>query len=324
MLDEYGTYSLLRGLSRASIEAHFSRFRLFAEWCAERGIDLAAPTAADMQSYIQYLHERTSHHTGRPLSVNTIRKHVDFLKVFGTYLIETGRAKENPAAGLTRPKSPKRVPHSYSADQVRVILKELHAMTGSSTRRKMQIAAFIFLILDTGLRISEALHLRPCDIDFHGRMLRVIGKGDRERVIPFGTVTRELLKQVISMCQVGPEDYIWRSPRTGKPFTSAAVRNTLRILRRRLHEQHNISIPVRPHIFRHTFARNWIVGGGDQFSLMRILGHTSTAMTNHYVRLWSDDLRRKHDAVSPAEKMGIGDLITPKDDETWLTTNSSN
>lgn len=306
---EYRTYLMIRGLSGASIEAHASRFRLFAAWCTERRIDPDCPSDSDMQTYVQHLYERPSVHTGRPLSVNTIRKHIDFLKVYGAFLVESGRAEENPAANLLRPTPPRRVPHSYTADQVRTILEELHAMTGSSSRRKMQIAAFLYLILDTGLRISEALHFRPCDIDFHGRMVRVLGKGDRERMVPFGGMSGELLRRIIRMHRIGPEDFIWRSPQTGKPFTSATVRNTLRILRRRLHENHNISIPVRPHAFRHTFARNWIVNGGDQFSLMRILGHTSAQMTNHYVRLWSDDLRKKHDVVSPAEKMGIAELV---------------
>jgi len=307
---EYLSYLRLCGLSSASIEAHASRFRLFTAWCAKKGIDPAGATTEVMQNYVAHLYERPNQRfSGRGLSVNTIRKHIDFLKVFGAFLHETGKTAENPAAGLTRPKPSNRVPYSYTAEQAKIILEELHAMTGSSNRRKMQIAALLYLILDTGLRISEAIHLRPCDIDFHERMIRVIGKGDRERVVPFGEVTGGLLKRIIQMNQLGPEDFIWRSPHTGKPFTTAAVRNTLRILRRRLHERHGISIPVRPHIFRHTFARTWIVNGGDQFSLMRMLGHTSAQMTNHYVRLWSEDLRKKHDAVSPAEKMGIAEFI---------------
>jgi len=307
---EYLSYLRLCGLSVASIEPHASRFRLFTAWCAKKGIDPAGATIEVMQNYVAHLYERPNQRfSGRGLSVNTIRKHIDFLKVFGAFLHETGKTAENPAAGLTRPKPPKRVPHSYTTDHVRTIFEELHVMTGSSNRRKMQIAAFLYLIMDTGLRISEAIRLRPCDIDFHNRMLLVIGKGDRERMVPFGEVTSELLKRIIQMNRIGPEDFIWRSPRTGKPFTTAAVRNTLRILRRRLHERHNISIPVRPHIFRHTFARNWIISGGDQFSLMRILGHTSAQMTNHYVRLWSEDLRKKHDEVAPAERTGVAEIV---------------
>ena len=308
---EYLADLRLRGASDATIASHTNRLRLFLTWCENRGIGIKDFSEQTFREYLQHLYERPNQRfAGRNLSRATIRKHVDFLKSFARFLMESKRATENYAANILRPRVPKRVPHSFSEEQVRIILEELHTMTGSSRKGRMQKAIFLYLVLDTGLRISEALRLRPCDIDFGNRMLRVIGKGDREREIPFGERTGELLKRVISLNGIGPDDYIWKSPRTGKPFSSGAVRNTLRILRRRLHEKYSISIPISPHVFRHTFARTWIVNGGDQFSLMRMLGHTSAQMTNHYVRLWLEDLKRKHEKVAPAERFGIGELFS--------------
>lgn len=299
---DFREYGRIRGLSEWSLKSWKWRFRLFAAWCEGQEIDVERLNERVFEAYVAYLYERPNRvFPQAKLSKATIRKHVDLLKQFGRFLVTRGLAERHYGERLIRPVAPPRVPDTYTDEQVRAIFTEFSRLPSEREGKRLK-AALLFLILDTGLRISEALHIRTCDVDFDRRMIRVLGKGGKEREVPFGRKSAELLQRL--MVGLGPDEYIWRSPRTGRPITSAAVRNTLRAIQRRLREK-GIHVAVHPHGFRHTFARNWIMNRGDQFSLMCILGHTTVAMTNHYVQLWGVDLAQKHAEIAPADRLEI-------------------
>jgi|GEM_PF-980589 len=299
---DFQEYGRIRGLSEWSLKSWKWRFRLFAAWCEGREIEVEGLNERVFEAYVAYLYDRPNRvFPQAKLSKATIRKHVDLLKQFGRFLMTRGLAERHYGERLKRPVAPPRVPDTYTDEQVRAIFAEFSRLP-SLREGKRRKAVLLFLILDTGLRISEALHIRPRDVDFGRRMIRVFGKGGKEREVPFGRKSAELLRGLMS--GLGPDEYIWKSSRTGRPITSAAVRNTLRTVQRRLREK-EVHLAVHPHGFRHTFARNWILNGGDQFSLMRILGHSTVAMTNYYVQLWGADLAQKHAEIAPADRLNI-------------------
>lgn len=157
---------------------------------------------------------------------------------------------------------------------------------------RQRLHILICLLLDTGLRISEALGLRKEDVDFENFLLRVHGKGNKQRLVPFSHEMRRIL---------------WRyySQRAGNILfgtrhdTQMFPRNIGRSVKL-LGEQLGITgVRISPHTLRHTFALSYVRNGGDVFRLQRILGHSTLEMTRRYVNLQTADLQAVHDRLSP-------------------------
>ncbi|WP_018305490.1 tyrosine-type recombinase/integrase [Desulfitobacterium hafniense] len=298
-----------QGVSKNTQLRAQTSIELFFQWLNESKIETTDQLSHDaFENYVAYLYERPSRtRPEKGLEKSTIAKQIDFLKHFSRFLLAKKYVFADFAENLTRPKPKWTVIQAFSDVQVRLIFSELNRAPSKGRTRK---AILIFLLLDTGLRISEALHIVPKDIDFLRRLILVIGKGDKQREVPFSERTAILLQRLIAENSIARNEYIWRSERTGRPMTTAAFRNTLLRIKKNLGAQGGIdAMRVSPHIFRHTFAKNWIKSGGDAFSLRLILGHSSIQMTQKYVDLWSVDLLERHDLCRPTAKLGIDDQM---------------
>jgi integrase/recombinase XerD len=154
-----------------------------------------------------------------------------------------------------------------------------------------RLLAIVCTLLDCGLRIEECLAVRRVDVDFDNLLLKVKGKGDKERVVPFSC---ELRKRLYHWC--GQHEFGLVFPtRHGTRLGRRDVLRDLKALCRRL----GFEPPRRTiHALRHTFALNYIRKGGGEFRLQKMLGHTSLAMTRKYVNLATSDLQEKHEQVS--------------------------
>ena len=156
----------------------------------------------------------------------------------------------------------------------------------------------MLILLDTGLRISEVVSIKEQDIDWNRNSIRVMGKGSKERVVPFGrTVKRALLAYLKRRGHIVGNDHIFVSE-LGDPLWREPVRRNIRKYGARAGLT---GVRCSPHTFRHTFACNWIRNGGDVFSLQRILGHSTMHTVRLYVNLADSDLEAAHLKWSPVD-----------------------
>ena len=189
-------------------------------------------------------------------------------------------------------KEQQKVMQTFSEQQVRRLID-----VKGKTRFERQVQTIACLILDTGLRIDEALSLdRETDLDLENLLLTVRqGKGSKDRVVPFSPQMRKRL---------------FRHLKTDKPAYGSLLffagggdkieqRNALRVFKRLCERCSVKGVRASFHTLRHTFATFYLRNGGDVFRLQRILGHSSLEMTRRYVQLQTDDLRRVHDRLSP-------------------------
>ena len=158
----------------------------------------------------------------------------------------------------------------------------------------------LLTLIDTGLRVSELCGLGVCDIDWSSGFMRVLGKGSKERLVPFGTTLRRALHEYIGRKgQFGGDHYLFVNQ-----FAQRLDRRVVRLILLKLGEKAGVKgVRISPHTCRHTFAKNWILNGGDPFSLQRILGHTTQQMVSHYVNLAANDIRVQHSKFSPADRL---------------------
>jgi len=195
------------------------------------------------------------------------------------------------------PKLPKQFPYVLNNSQVQALLKAAYHRNFEGIRNY----AMILMFLDTGIRRSELINLNLRDIDLASRSLRVIGKGNKERIVYLGRVAAKALREWLS--KRGFREYD-----DGTFITRAGDRLKLRYidkLMERIAKKAKITgVRCSPHTLRHTFATNYIRNGGDPFSLQQLLGHSDIKTVMIYVHMGGTALREAHAKFSPVDRMG--------------------
>jgi integrase/recombinase XerD len=164
------------------------------------------------------------------------------------------------------------------------------------TPGERRLHALISMLLDTGIRIEEALSLKGECVDLENLLITVYGKGQKERVIPMSFELRKVLHRWL----LGHQFPLVFPTRQGAHMTQRNVLRDFKVVAKRL----GISnVRVSFHTLRHTFAVNYIRDGGDVFRLQRILGHSTLEMTRRYVNLQTEDLSAVHNRLSPLANM---------------------
>ncbi len=244
---------------------------------AEPPVDSLAP--AELRAWLVKLRETLS-----PISVAGF---VRGLKAFGNWCALEELAEAKALRTLRRPQVPHKLVEPLTDEALRRLLD------GASTRDR----AILLMFLDTGLRLSELAGLRTANLRPDGSV-KVVGKGARERIVPVGTTARQALARYLRQGDGHPDGVVFRSRRGG----ALGWRGIQQVFRR-MKLQAGIPGRCSPHTLRHTFARAYLVNGGDVFSLQRILGHATLDMVKRYVALADSDVAKRHRAASPADRL---------------------
>jgi site-specific recombinase XerD len=220
------------------------------------------------------------------------------LKAFGTWVASEYDLEPHPLRGLKVPKVPDVLVRSLRDADILQLIAAIHPHSRFPDR---DLAVFL-LILDTGLRVSEAAALKIRDVDFEAGRCRVMGKGSKERIVPIGRRARKALRRYLV---VSGRAHDLDTPVFGRQGGGALSVVGLQHLIQRVVAQSSLSLRCSPHVLRHTFARGFLTNGGDVFSLQRILGHSpaSLQVTRRYVNLLDDDLRETHRRASPVDRL---------------------
>jgi site-specific recombinase XerD len=259
--------------------------RAVAAFGADHPIDRL--TGPDLRAWLVEL--RT---TLAPVSV---AGYVRTLKVFGNWLQTEELAEASALRALRKPRVPDKLIEPISDDTLRRLL-------GLASVRDR---AILLLLLDTGLRVSEAAGIRLGDLRPDGSV-KVMGKGAKERIVPIGTTARGAIVRYLGQRGPGTPDAPLFLGRRG-----ALDWRGMQQVFKRLKVRAGVTGRCSPHSLRHTFARSYLVNGGDAFSLQRILGHTTLDMVKRYVSLAAFEIvRRLHAVASPADRLLIGPKVS--------------
>ena len=212
------------------------------------------------------------------------------------YVGLAGYCLTNPVSGVVKMQAQDTEIPSFTKSQLHDLLAQPKAQTfcGLRDRTMMQLLA------DTGLRLRELLDLQVDQIDTKRRVLRSIaGKNGKLADVPMSQAMSKKLETYLA---------VRGRPATEAVFvTLAGTPVSRRTFQSRMHEygqQAGIcDVRVSPHTMRHTFAKLWILNGGDAFTLQRILRHSTMDMVNHYIYLWASEIQERHDRFSPVADM---------------------
>lgn len=218
-------------------------------------------------------------------SVYTLRARLRSLKRFFNWLFEEGRINTNPARLLRMPRTPRLLPRGISTCD----FERLLAATDSD-----RDAALLLVLRDTGCRSAEIAGLRVRDVDIGKGIAVVIGKGGQERFTFLSPLTCKALKKWLGVrAGLAPDDPVFVTAKG--PFRPCTLNEVLR----RLASKAGVTGRVNPHSFRHAFARDWLLSGGDLVSLSHILGHVDIQTTRIYASFATAELQEMHRRHSP-------------------------
>ncbi|UCC38187.1 MAG: tyrosine-type recombinase/integrase [Candidatus Aminicenantes bacterium] len=213
-------------------------------------------------------------------------------------MIEEGVITENPSKKISRIKNDQTVIATFSNEQIIAMLKfTKHQMDFPGIRNY----ALITLLYDTGCRISELLELKVDDIQLDEKTLTLKGKRRKGRVVPFGDRSLiGLVKYLNRRTTLFGKDGVLFLTKFGDPLTR---RMTNKIIERIGEKAKVENVRLSAHTFRHTFAKNWLMNGGDIFSLQKILGHRTLGMVKNYVNITFKDIQLQHSKFSPGDNL---------------------
>ena len=228
------------------------------------------------------------------LSPRTVRARFMTLKAFFAWLERDGYTEGNVMKNIESPQVPHRLMTILNQEEMERVLPAANPRTSLGSRD----SAIMMLLLDTGIRCAELTGLKLTDVHVSRGYLKVMGKGSRERLVPLGaTARRALLEYIRSHRPASTSDSVFLTE-TGEPMTVGGIQLMIKRLGRRC------GVPrLHAHLCRHTFATNYLMNGGDIFTLQQILGHSSLEMVRRYVNLSSEYVIGQHNRFSPLDTM---------------------
>lgn len=276
-----------RAMSPRTVESYGRDLRQFLAWLEERGAEL---TSVGRHTVRDYLGERRD----EGLSVRSAARALSAIRGLYRFLVRDGRVEVDPTVNLQTPQLWHTVPHALSTDEVEALLRAPDVDTALGLRDR----AMIEVLYATGLRVSELCALALDQVHLDPAFVRVVGKGDKERLVPLGDQAA---------------DWVDRYLADGRPELARARRPELflnhrggRLTRQgfwKILRRHGVAAGITshlsPHVVRHSFATHLVEHGADLRAVQMMLGHASLTTTEIYTHVARERLRRLYDEKHP-------------------------
>lgn len=292
--DNYLRYvQIERGLSVNTVAAYTRDIDAYLLWLSERDITKAQQITLQIVSeYVQWLATRTE----SPLTASSQSRTLSSIKGLHKFLVEEGLLEHNVTADLNPPKHPKRLPKAISVEQMSALL----AATDGEEEIRVRDKALLELLYATGARISEAVNLNVDDVTMNEGMIRLRGKGGKQRIVPVGSYAQAALDAYL--VRVRPV-FSARGKSTPALFLgprgARVSRQMAWLIIREAGERAQLDIELSPHTFRHSFATHLLAGGADVRVVQELLGHASVSTTQIYTLVTADTLRETYITAHP-------------------------
>ncbi|WP_120495380.1 site-specific tyrosine recombinase XerD [Kiloniella sp. EL199] len=278
-----------RGASQNTLEAYERDLMRFDDFLSCRRKDIVAVEASDIKAYLADL-------TVEALSARTQARHLSSLKQFYLFLMEEGVRQDNPVAEIGTPRMAQALPKFLSVEDTDALLK---AAQDDQTDEGLRLCALIELLYATGMRVSELVSLKISQTQRDSRILTVMGKGNKERLVPLSPQAREALDRYllirdnffINLGQDKVKDAGWVFPSRGK--SGYLTRHRVGQLLKELAIKSGVMpSKVSPHVLRHAFATHLLENGADLRSVQKMLGHSDISTTQIYTHVLQERLQK--------------------------------
>ena len=259
-----------------------------------------------IRGFVAYLQQKPSYSNHpwvkpreRGLTDSSVNCYLRSIRAFWSWLRREELVEETPFSRVAIPKASKRVIRPFSEEQLEQLLNAVCLDTAEGYRDY----AILLMLLDTGIRLSELIGLRLTDVNLQDRIITVKGKGNKERLVPFGKSVQRLLWRYISYFRSEPAlvtiDQLFLT-HDGRCLSKNRIESRMK----KYGQRSGINrVRCSPHTLRHTAAISFLRNGGGVFSLQRLLGHNSLEMTRRYCEVADIDVQKAHATASPVDNL---------------------
>ena len=275
-----------RRLSPLTVDGYRREMRRFIRQLEKQNVrDWARVDESRVRAFIAWRHRKGA-------GAATLERTLSAIRGFYRYLLREGAVGHNPAKGVSAPRSRRRLPDALDVDRIGALLER-----SAGDALEVRDRAMFELMYSSGLRLAESVSLDLGDVDLKDSLVRVTGKGAKQRVVPVGGVARRCLRAWLEKrpALALPEERAMFVGRRGARLTARAVQTRLT----RWARVQGIDRPVHPHMLRHSFASHMLESSGDLRAVQELLGHADISTTQVYTHLDFQHLAEVYDRAHP-------------------------
>jgi site-specific recombinase XerD len=318
LIRHFEVHNRTEGKSLRTVGWYNEVLGLLHRWLQEEGLSTALGSMDEMviREFIIYLQGRPGC-KGESMSSHSIYNRVNALRSFFGWLYARGYTEEHVLRDLKQPKTADLIIEPLTQEEIEKVFSAMNPNSALGARN----SAIVSLMLDTGVRLSEATGLKEQDVHIEGQYVKVMGKGSKERMVSFGASCQKTLLHYFYHFRPGPAhegvDAFFLAI-DGYPLTAESVRSLVKRLARssgvrRLH----------PHLLRHTYATMFLLNGGDVFLLKQNLGHTTLSMVEHYLHVATQTAAIRSQGFSPLDRLNIRESRRYRHSSGWTDMRGS-
>ena len=263
-----------------TLNSYSKDLEFFAQYTEEHNVAYLKITKEEIRAYLKYL-------DNLKYSKNSVSRYLSTLRGFYSFLIREGKVQSNPFKIIKNPKKEKKLPNFLQPDELNQIFDTIDISTDLGLRNRL----IVELLYATGVRLSELTSISLQNIDTSANVIRILGKGNKERIVYFGDYAEKYLIQYLEdvrprLLQDKSNQFLLLN-KNGNPLTNRGVQQIVDKIVQTAALKHNIS----PNVLRHTFATDLLNNGADLKSVQELLGHASLSTTQIYTHITNERLR---------------------------------
>jgi integrase/recombinase XerC len=282
-IDNFLTHLERRGLSPNTVKAYRKDLRQFAG-----STGTVHPREVTIVIIRAFLADLVSH----GISKRSLARKLSTIRAFFKYLADSHVVESSPAEAIRTPRFRRRLPNFLDVEQAKKIVE---APAAEKSQLSMRDVAILELIYSSGMRVSELVSLDKGEIDLYSGVVRIIGKGSKERLVPIGSYARAALEKYLRTRKAAVRERALFVNRFGRRLTARSVRRVVAKYAALL----GLSGKVSPHTLRHSFATHMLDAGCDLRTLQEMLGHSSLSTTQVYTHVTTRRMQEVYEKAHP-------------------------
>ncbi|MEG0255684.1 MAG: tyrosine recombinase XerC [Vagococcus sp.] len=252
--------------------------------------DYLGVTIQDIRIYLSFLHDEK-------YSRNTISRKLSSLRSFYQFLVKNDILSENPFSYVQMKRQQVKLPRFFYEKEMDALFQQTQGDDALDNRNR----ALLEVLYGTGIRVTECTNIKIKDIDFETSVVLILGKGNKERYVPFGSFAHDAIidymtngRKELMEKNKKTHDYLFVNHR-GEKLTDSGIQYILK----KIIEKSSLTTDIHPHMFRHTFATHLLNNGADLRTVQELLGHSSLSSTQIYTHVTTDTLQKSYRNFHP-------------------------
>ena len=283
-VDDFISYILIeKGLSKNTALAYRTDLNTYLKFLETKKINYESITHLEITDFLWHLQQSGF----KPTSIYRM---IESLRQFYKFLIAENFIKKDPTVNLSANKVPEFLPDILTNEEVTKLLNSVSGSDNLSIRNR----AMLELLYATGLRVSELISIKFSNIDIDECYIKIFGKGNKERLVPFGQKAQLYLKRYLRIRKNTKSEFVFLT-RLNKPISRIEFWRQLKQISIKAGIMKNIT----PHTLRHSFATHLLTGGADIRFVQEMLGHSSISTTQRYTHISQERLKEQHKKYHP-------------------------